>query len=235
MSTKQEAIITISSVTKRYHRGNETVTALHDVSLTINRGELIAITGVSGSGKTTLAHIIGGLMTPDSGSVSVHGVDIGQMNDGALSAYRNHYIGFVFQNFNLISYYNAIDNVLLPMIVRGVSQKKRREHAELLLRRVGLEGKLNRRVDKLSGGERQRVSIARALAMNPRVIIADEPTGSLDLARGKEIMTILELLASKHAITVIVVTHDQSLAARAHRIIELSDGAIVRGGIHASR
>jgi len=232
MGIGEEAIIDISGIAKRYRRGNEAVTALENVSLRIRQSELVAITGASGSGKTTLAHIIGGLMTPDEGSVTVHGANIGAMNDRLLSAYRNRYVGFVFQNFSLIPHYSAIDNVMLPMTVSGVAPGKRREHAERLLKRVGLQGKYTRRADKLSGGERQRVSIARALAMNPRIIIADEPTGSLDSARGKEIMTILELLATKHAITVIVVTHDPLLAARAHRVVTLKDGKII-GGAHA--
>lgn len=233
MGIREEVIIDIKDIAKRYHRGNETVTALDTVSLQIKQGELVAITGASGSGKTTLAHIIGGLMTPDDGSVTVHGVNVADMNDKSLSAYRNRYIGFVFQNFSLIPYYSAIDNVMLPMMVSGLSKTKRKEHAESLLKRVGLEGKFSRRTDKLSGGERQRVSIARALAMNPRIVIADEPTGSLDSARGKEIMSILELLASKYSITVIMVTHDQALAARAHRIVTLSDGKITTGGMRA--
>lgn len=226
-------MIDVRGVAKHYSRGNETVTALHDISLTIRQGELVAITGASGSGKTTLAHIIGGLMTPDHGSVVVHGTDIEKFGDRALSSYRNQQVGFVFQNFSLIPYYSAIENVMIPMTVHGTPRRKRLQHAEMLLKRVGMEDKVTRRADKLSGGERQRVSIARALAMSPRIVIADEPTGSLDSARGLEIMTILELLATKYDITVLMVTHDQTLAARAHRIIELRDGQLVTGAKRA--
>jgi ABC-type lipoprotein export system ATPase subunit len=223
-------MIDVRGVAKRYRRGSETVTALQDVTLTIGRGELVAIVGTSGSGKTTLAHIIGGLTTPDDGRVVAHGIQLDNADDQVLSAYRNRHIGFVFQNFSLIPYYTALENVLLPMIVNDIPPRKRKTHARVLLERVGLKQRMHQRADTLSGGERQRVSIARALAMNPEIIIADEPTGSLDSARGKEIMDILELLSKKHHITVVVVTHDPLLAARASRIIELRDGRTVKGG-----
>lgn len=234
MSTKQDVVIDVRGVAKHYSRGSETVTALRDVNLTIRQGELVAIVGASGSGKTTLAHVIGGLITPDTGSVTVHNTNLEKSGDRALSAYRNQSVGFVFQNFSLIPYYSALENVLLPMIVAGMPPRKRRVHAEKLLERVGLQHQMNRRADKLSGGERQRVSIARALAMSPRIIIADEPTGSLDSKRGGEIMNILEMLSSKHRMTILVVTHDLALAARATRIIELKDGTIVQGARIAS-
>lgn len=230
MERSQQIAVEVRSVTKRYRRGGETVAALENISLSIKRGELVAITGASGSGKTTLAHIIGGLITPDEGDVLINGAALRKRNDRAMSKYRNEQVGFVFQNFSLIPYYTTVENVSVPMIVAGLHPAERERRAEKLLTAVGLSKKFRQRTDKLSGGERQRVSIARALAMQPKIIIADEPTGSLDSRRGLEIMAILEKLAVEQHITVILITHDPTLAARAHRQIELGDGKIVRGG-----
>lgn len=230
MEQSQQIAVEVRSVTKRYHRGRETVAALENISLNIKRGELVAITGASGSGKTTLAHIIGGLITPDEGDVLINGAALKKRNDRAMSKYRNEQVGFVFQNFSLIPHYTTVENVSVPMIIAGLHPAERERRAEKLLAAVGLSKKFRQRTDKLSGGERQRVSIARALAMHPKIIIADEPTGSLDSRRGLEIMSILEQLAAEQHITVILITHDPTLAARAHRQIELRDGKIVRGG-----
>lgn len=211
------------------------MTALDDISLSIEQGELIAITGASGSGKTTLTHIIGGLITPDKGEILVDNTPLKKRSDRALSNYRNTRVGFVFQNFSLIPHYSCVENVGLPMIVSGAKPHARRERALELLRAVGLEKRANQHADKLSGGERQRVSIARALAASPEIIIADEPTGSLDSTRGGEIMAILEKLNRTQQITVIIVTHDNSLADRAGRTIELRDGKLVTRRHHANR
>lgn len=226
MVQSHDVILTVKDIAKHYRRGGETVAALEHISLEVRRGELIAITGASGSGKTTLAHIIGGLITPDKGEVIAGGTPLKKRGDHAMSRYRNEKIGFVFQNFSLIPHYTTVENVSIPMIVAGIPPAERERRAEKLLATVGLDKKFRQRVDKLSGGERQRVSIARALAMRPQIIIADEPTGSLDSQRGREIMTILEKLAIEQKITVILITHDLTLAARAHRHIALADGRL---------
>lgn len=227
MTRSQGIAIDVRDVVKQYRRGSETVTALSNVSLAIKRGEVVAITGPSGSGKTTLTHIIGGLLTPDKGEVRIDGQPLKKRSDRALSKYRNTQVGFVFQNFSLIPYYTALENVTLPLIVAGASSRERRARAKELLQSLGLEKRLHQRAEKLSGGERQRVSIARALAAEPDIIVADEPTGSLDSTRGHEIMSILRSLNHDHGITVVIVTHDPELAAQADRTIYLQDGVVM--------
>ncbi len=226
MVLRNDTLLQVENVSKVYRQGHEKVTALHDVSLSIVKGELLAIVGPSGSGKTTLTHIIGGLITPDTGTVSVEGIVLKKRNDKALSGYRNEKVGFVFQSFGLVPYYTALENVVMPLIVAGVAANTRKERAKRLLKAVGLDKRMFQRVDSLSGGERQRVSIARAMIMQPDIIIADEPTGSLDSTRGNEIMAILELLNKKQGVTVLMVTHDLALAKRARRIIHIRDGRI---------
>lgn len=222
-------LIRARNISKKYRRGHESVTALHDISLDIKRGELVAIIGPSGSGKTTLTHIIGGLIGSDTGSVEVNGSLLNRRSDKALSTFRNSQVGFIFQNFSLIPYYSAIENVAIPLMVANVSPKARHERASRYLKMVGLEKRINQRANELSGGERQRVAIARALVNQPDIIIADEPTGSLDSVRGDEIMTILEQLSHQEGITILMVTHDESLAVRADRKIHIRDGRIVKG------
>jgi putative ABC transport system ATP-binding protein len=234
MVVKKEPLIRVEKVAKKFHRGHETIAALNDVSLEVFRGELLAIVGPSGSGKTTLTHIIGGLSSPDSGSVSVAGRELKKQSDKALSHYRNNDVGFIFQSFSLISSYSALENVMIPLIVANIPSKERHTLAHKYLKLVGLEERVNQRAGELSGGERQRVAIARALVNSPKIIIADEPTGSLDSARGNEIMTILETLSHKHGLSVIMVTHDLALAARADRQIHIRDGRIEKER-HANR
>jgi putative ABC transport system ATP-binding protein len=234
MVVKNEPLIRVDSITKMFHRGHEEITALKGVSLNVFKGELLAIVGPSGSGKTTLTHIIGGLSSPDSGTVAVSGRDLNKQSDKGLSQYRNSDVGFIFQNFSLISSYSALENVAIPLIVANVPVKKRRELAEKYLKLVGLEHRIHQKASELSGGERQRVAIARALVNHPKIIIADEPTGSLDSVRGNEIMAILETLSHKHSISVVMVTHDLALATRADRQIHLRDGRIEKER-HANR
>jgi putative ABC transport system ATP-binding protein len=226
MTLQSNAILSATDISKQYRRGREATTALHQVSLDIYPGELIAIVGPSGSGKTTLSHIIGGLITPDTGKVVFDGKVLTKKSDKFISKYRSSYIGFIFQNFSLIPSYTAVENVIAPLIVAGVARNKRRKIAKEYLTVVGLEDRLNQRADTLSGGERQRVGIARALVNHPRIIIADEPTGNLDSVRGNEIMSILEHLSHTRGIAVVMVTHDLALAARADRMIHLKDGKI---------
>jgi putative ABC transport system ATP-binding protein len=226
-------LIAIHHVSKKYRRGSETITALKDVSLTVNKGELLAIVGPSGSGKTTLAQVIGGLTRPSTGTVEIRGEKLAGRSDRALSRYRNQEVGFVFQNFSLVPHYTVLENVVIPLVIANIPPNQRRETAARILELVGLGAKMHRRADTLSGGERQRVSIARALANQPSIIIADEPTGSLDSARGNEIMTVLEKLAHDHDTTVLMVTHDEVLARRADRVIHIYDGEIAKEQIHA--
>jgi putative ABC transport system ATP-binding protein len=219
------ASIRLSDVSKSFRVGRSRIHAVQQVRLRINKGELLAIVGPSGSGKTTLAHIIGGLTRPDEGTVLIDGQPL-KRSDRALSAYRNQHVGFVFQSFGLLPHYTAFENVCIPLIVAGVKRRSRKQQALRYLKMVGLEKQAKQRADTLSGGQRQRVSIARALAQQPGLIIADEPTGSLDSVRGSEIMNILEHLSRTQGITVIFVTHDETLAARADRVVRMHDGRL---------
>jgi putative ABC transport system ATP-binding protein len=199
------------------------------VNLSIGAGDFVAMTGPSGSGKSTLANIIGGLDRPDAGQVRVDGENLAAMNDAELSRYRNKRVGFVFQAFNLKGDSTALENVMLPLVFGRVPKRDRRERAGACLAQVGLSEKVNRRPSQLSGGERQRVAIARALAMQPSMIIADEPTGNLDSARGQEVVQILSDLNSR-GITLLIITHDPSVAAHARRIVEIRDGTVHEAG-----
>ncbi len=223
---EKTALIQAHDIHKTFRRGDEIVTALGGVSVNIYPATLTAITGPSGSGKTTFVHVLGGLTRPDDGDVIVAGEHISGYSDARLSRYRNKTVGFVFQNFNLLPYYNVLENVMVPLLIAGVSKGKRIDTSMRYLKQVGLEHKSTARANELSGGERQRVAIARALVMHPRIIIADEPTGSLDSVRADEIMTIFQTLAHQHDVTVVMVTHDQQLARRADHQIMLRDGRI---------
>lgn len=206
--------------------GSEVIYALSDVQLVINDGEFIAVMGPSGSGKTTLANIIGGLDRPDSGEVIVDNQSLSRTRDKNLSIYRNKKVGFVFQTFNLQSGYTALENVMLPLILGRVPPKRRRRIAEECLRAVGLGDRMHHKSNQLSGGERQRTSIARALANDPEIIVADEPTGNLDSHTGAEIVELLRGLNRQRGITLIIITHDAGIAQYADRTISLRDGRI---------
>jgi len=221
-------MIELKSVTKKYKMGDETIYALNDVNLSIKKGEFVAIVGPSGSGKTTLADIIGGLDQPDSGEIIIENQSLARYKDKELSLYRNKKIGFVFQTFNLQSDYTALENVMLPLILAKKIPKERKVIAEECLRAVGLEDRINHKPNQLSGGQRQRVSIARALANEPEIIIADEPTGNLDSSKGKEIINLLKDLNENKGITLIIITHDLNIAKEADRIISLHDGKILK-------
>ena len=220
------AFVQCSGLKKTYTVGDEEVKALDDVSLTVGKGDFIAICGPSGSGKSTLANVIGGLDQPDHGSVMVDGIDLAQAKDKALSEYRNSHIGFVFQSFNLQAHESALENVISPLTIGGVGKKKeRRERGMKALERVGLADRAQHKPTQLSGGQRQRVAIARALVNDPQLIIADEPTGNLDSSRGSDVINELKRLNAE-GITLIIITHDASVAAQAKRIIEIRDGKI---------
>ena len=217
--------INLSRITRTYTLGGEKFNALSQVDLKIDNGDFVAITGPSGSGKSTLANIIGGLDKPTSGTVTVNGQDLSQLKDAALSAYRNKTIGFVFQSFNLKADSTALENVMLPLIFAGMSPKKRKERAAQCLERVGMSDRMGHLPNQLSGGQRQRVAVARALANKPSVILADEPTGNLDSARGAEVIEMLIDL-NRDGITLLVITHDKDVARHARRRIEVRDGLV---------
>ncbi|MGB9720879.1 MAG: ABC transporter ATP-binding protein [bacterium] len=211
---------------KKYSLGKIEVEALRGVSLEMEENEYLSIMGPSGSGKSTLMHILGCLDTPTRGEYYLEDKRVSDYSDAELAKIRNQSIGFVFQNFNLLSRLSALENVGLPLIYAGVSKKERMERAKEILRKVGLEVRINHRPNELSGGECQRVAIARALINNPKIVFADEPTGNLDTKTGKEIMEIFDRL-HKEGHTVVLVTHDPNIAAHAKRVIKLIDGRIV--------
>src|SRR5436190_9936171 len=219
------SLIRLKNISRRYQMGSETIHALRDVSLEIERGEYVAIMGPSGSGKSTLMNVLGCLDTPTSGTYELNGIDVSDMDDDDLAEIRNREIGFVFQTFNLLARSNALHNVELPLIYAGISSEERREMALEALRHVGLADRIQHKPTELSGGQRQRVAVARALVTRPSIILADEPTGNLDSKTGEEIMDLLEGLSRKGN-TIIVVTHEEDIAKRSRRILRIRDGLI---------
>jgi putative ABC transport system ATP-binding protein len=219
-------LINIKDLHKTYIMGNNAVKALDGVDLLIKNGEFLSIVGPSGSGKSTLMNMIGCLDIPDSGSYHLDNIDISELTDKELAAIRNEKIGFVFQGFNLLPKFTALENVELPLVYRGFHHKKRKKMALEALDRVGLSDRIDHRPTELSGGQQQRVAIARALAGNPPVLLADEPTGNLDTHTGAEILNMLDDINTQGN-TIILITHDNLLAHRANRKIELVDGKII--------
>ena len=218
-------MIELDKISKEYHMGTVTVTALDQVSLNIAAGELLAILGPSGSGKSTLMNLLGCLDTPSHGTYMLDGEKVSAMNRTQLAAVRNRKIGFVFQNFNLLAYATAQENVELPLIYAKTSTSVRRKRAAELLDLVGLGDRIKHRPAELSGGQRQRVAVARALANDPEIILADEPTGNLDSKSGEEIVKLFGDLHDRGK-TLIVVTHDKNVASHCDRVIQLLDGRI---------
>jgi putative ABC transport system ATP-binding protein len=218
--------IVLRSVSRTYTMGKETISALDSVNLEIKEGEFLAIMGPSGSGKSTFANVIGGLDKPTAGDVLVDGECINKLNDKYLSSYRNKKVGFVFQSFNLLPTYSALENVMIPLVLTGESSSIRKQKANDCLKIVGLENRADHKPYQLSGGERQRVSIARALVNDPQIIIADEPTGNLDTKKSEEIIQLLKNLNRKKKITVIVITHDPNVAKQADRTLLIKDGRL---------
>ena len=218
-------IIRLEDICRIYRVGSQEVRALDGVSLSVYKNEYVAIMGPSGSGKSTLMNILGCLDSPDSGRYILNGTDVSEMEDGELADVRNREIGFVFQSFNLLPRYNALENVALPMVYAGVPAGERRVKAAQALRSVGLEDRMDHRPNELSGGQRQRVALARALINSPSIILADEPTGNLDTHTSVEIMRLFDEIY-RNGNTVIVVTHEEDIAAYAHRVIRLRDGRV---------
>ena len=225
MDNERKEVINISGLEKVYNLGRQQVKALNGVSLSICKNEYVAIMGPSGSGKSTLMNILGCLDTPSGGKYILNGTDVSQMGDGDLAETRNREIGFVFQSFNLLPRYSALENVGLPLVYSGVSSKERERRAAEALESVGLADRMEHKPAEMSGGQRQRVAVARALINNPSIILADEPTGNLDTKTSIEIMRLFEEIYRKGN-TVIVVTHEEDIALHARRIIKLRDGKI---------
>jgi putative ABC transport system ATP-binding protein len=218
-------LIKLANITRRYDMGSETVHALRDISLQIERGEYVAIMGPSGSGKSTLMNLLGCLDTPTSGEFILNGARVSEMDDNQLAEIRNKEIGFVFQSFNLLPRSDALHNVELPLIYAGATSESRRERAMAALGNVGLSDRMHHRPNEMSGGQRQRVAVARALVNDPSIILADEPTGNLDTRTGEEILALFERLSARGN-TIIVVTHEEEVARHAERIIRIRDGCI---------
>jgi len=223
-----DAIVNAINVGKVYRVGEVEVSALKNVSISIARGEFVAVFGPSGSGKTTLLNVIGGLDRPTSGKIYVDGEDIVKISERKLSRFRARKVGFVFQFFNLIPTFTALENVMVPAEIAGLKPKDARIKAERILARVGLEKRFNHFPHQLSGGEQQRVAIARALINDPPLLLCDEPTGNLDSKTGAEIIELLSEINRERKTTLIIVTHDERIAKAADRIVNLVDGEIVK-------
>ncbi len=219
-------MIKVSHISKIYHNGIVKTVALSDVSFEIKKGEFVAIMGPSGSGKSTLMHILGALDLPTSGSYTLEGQDISKMSEDELAEIRNKKIGFIFQAYNLLPRISALKNVMLPMVYAGVAKEERIKRAQKYLKMVGLENRMDYMPNQLSGGQQQRVAIARGLAMNPSILLADEPTGNLSSVQAEEVMQIFKKLhEQKH--TIVMITHEETVARYAKRIIKILDGKIV--------
>ena len=216
-------MIHVENIVKRFGE----LEVLHGLSFSVERGEIVSIVGASGAGKSTLLQIIGTLMSPDAGSVTINGRDVAGMSDNELSEFRNRHVGFVFQSHHLLEEFSAVENVMMPMLIAGVKRAEAQRRAAELLELVQMSHRLEHRPSALSGGEQQRVAIARALANNPSVVLADEPTGNLDTATRDEIQRLFFDLRERTNQTFIIVTHDETLAEKSDRKIVMSDGRIL--------
>ncbi len=230
-----EATLTVENLTKVYVSSMGKVVSLRNVSFSVNKGEFVAVVGPSGSGKSTLLNMLGALDRPTSGKVFMNGIDIFSLNDSQIAAVRNSTLGFIFQSYNLINRTTILKNVEFPGITGGMSDGDRRRRASKLLNFLGIKDKAKYKPANLSGGQQQRVAIARALMNDPKIILADEPTGNLDTKTGKDVFNLMTLLSRKFSRTVIMVTHNPELAAATDRAIHIRDGAIEKEVINIER
>jgi putative ABC transport system ATP-binding protein len=219
-------IVRCRDVKKTYQQGRVTVTALHQVELTIKAGGFVALAGPSGSGKTTLLNLIGGLDRPDVGFIEVNNLDYSQLSATQMAELRLHHIGFVFQSYNLIPVLSAIENVEYVMLLQGVPTVERRDRAYRILDDVGLEGKYDRRPAEMSGGQQQRVAVARAIVSNPSIVLADEPTANLDSKTGEGLLQLMDAMNKRHKVTFVFSTHDRMVMDYARRVVTIRDGRI---------
>lgn len=220
------ALIEARNVTKKYKVGSEIITALDDVTLSIEQGEFLAILGTSGCGKSTLLNMLSGLERPTKGDIIVNGVRINKVNEKNMSKFRSKEMGFIFQQYNLIGSLTALENVMLPLTIQGISKKDRMARSKAILERLGLGERLNNKPSQMSGGQQQRVSIARSLVSEPKIIFADEPTGNLDSRTTIEILEFLQQIVREQGKTLIMVSHDVEVAMYADRIVHMLDGKI---------
>ena len=219
-------VISVSHLKRGFKSGSGSITVLKDISLTVNRGEFVAVMGASGSGKSTLLNVLGGLLAPDSGTVTVDGMDLGSMSDASLTVYRRDRVGFIFQMFNLVGTLNVEENILLPSLAGG--RRVAPAALDAMIEKVGLSHRRHAMPDTLSGGEQQRVAIARALVSGPALVLADEPTGNLDSRTSQDVLSLLKVTSQKFAQTIVMITHNEEIAQTADRIIRIEDGRIVR-------
>lgn len=233
MKNNMSALIEIRSLNKIYRRGDQKIPVLVDIDLDIERGDYVSLMGPSGSGKSTLLNLIAGIDKPSGGTIHIDGVDIANISDNELAAWRAHNVGFIFQFYNLMPVLTALENVELPLLLTSLGKRERREHASALLTLVGLSERMDHYPNELSGGQQQRVAIARALVMDPMLIVADEPTGDLDRFSADEILKLLHRLNKELGKTIVMVTHDPKCAAQAQRQIHLEKG-VLRGSSAAS-
>jgi putative ABC transport system ATP-binding protein len=220
-------MIRIRSLRKAYQRGGQQIPVLLDVDLDVQRGEFIALMGPSGSGKSTLLNLVAGIDKPSSGTIEIGGVDIATLSEAELADWRAANVGFIFQFYNLMPVLTAFENVELPLLLTGLSARRRREHVEATLDAVGLADRMDHYPNELSGGQQQRVAIARALVTDPMLIVADEPTGDLDRVTGEEVLRLMDELHTELGKTIVMVTHDPKAAARARRLVHLEKGVLV--------
>ncbi len=221
-----DAMVSISKLYKSYHRGDQVIPVLSDISFDIAEGEFLALMGPSGSGKSTLLNLIAGIDHPDSGSIIIGGVDVTQLTETELAHWRALNVGFIFQFYNLIPVLTAFENVELPLILTSLSRAERREHVAMALKVVGLEDRMDHYPGQLSGGQEQRVAIARAIVTDPAILVADEPTGDLDRVSAEEIMGLMDRLNTESKKTIIMVTHDPRAAKKAHVVRHLDKGVL---------
>ncbi|MGE0861788.1 MAG: ABC transporter ATP-binding protein [Gammaproteobacteria bacterium] len=226
MTVAELPIVDIVGLAKSYRRGDQVVPVLQDINLSMARGEFVALMGPSGSGKSTLLNLIAGIDTPDHGRLAIDGVDITGLSEGELARWRAEHVGFIFQFYNLMPVLSAFENVELPLLLTRLDRRRRHEHVQLVLELVGLADRADHYPSQLSGGQQQRVAIARALVSDPTIIVADEPTGDLDRQSAREILDLMESLNERLAKTIIMVTHDQIAAERAHVVRHLDKGVL---------